>query len=599
MSQVNEIKEAVDIVEIIGERLPLKQAGTNHRALCPFHSESSPSFFVNSQIQRYKCFGCGASGDVLEFLQQYDGMTFLEALQFLADRAGIELKQYARTKDDEEREILLKILQLASKYYHYLLTEHKAGQKARDYLSNRGINQASIKQFKLGYALSQWDGLFNYLTRKKKFYPGLVLKTGLIIQGKTGRYYDRFRDRVVFPLKNHRGQTVGFSGRVLSNDDPQQPKYINTPETQLYHKAKTLFGYSELFQAIRQKKEVVVCEGEFDVIASNQAHVSQIVAIKGSALTADQVKLLERTVEKVILSLDADEPGVKATKRAIEAIKDTSLELRVIDLSAVKMDPLPKDADELIQHDPKLWRETVKESVSAFDFLITVALRKYDQHSASGRRKIIDDLAPVLNNIQHQVEKDFYIKKLAALLEVSVSILADDIKKFGQLKKRPAAKKEQIETSHLSKDSRQHLEDYLLFILFSLPDDQVKKAGQKLAALGLTNPSAQQILKRLSQYQSRYSLKVFSHFLPQDLQAFLMDWSQQPEFMQTVEEINLEKEWRQALIKYQQLTIQDQISKINQQIEALPLKAKKTKAEQTQLDELLRQIVDLQNQRKA
>jgi len=181
MSQISQVKDAVDIVNIISQRLDLKQAGSSYRALCPFHSEKSPSFFVNPQLQRYRCFGCGAKGDVFEFLQQYEGMSFYEALQYLADEAGIELKQYTKTKEDDVREQVLEILQIATKYYHYLLTEHKSGIYAKEYLKKRGIINSSINLFQIGYALDAWDGLFSYLTTKKKYDPVVIEQSGLAI----------------------------------------------------------------------------------------------------------------------------------------------------------------------------------------------------------------------------------------------------------------------------------------------------------------------------------------------------------------------------------------------------------------------------------
>ncbi len=600
MSQVNQIKDAVDIVDVIGKRLDLKRSGSSYKALCPFHSENSPSFFVSPQIQRYKCFGCGASGDVIEFLEQYDGMSFIEALKTLADQAGIELKQYAKTKDDEVREELLEILQWAAKYYRYLLNEHKLGQKARDYLKDRGIQKSSIKLFKLGYALPAWDGLFNYLTKKKKFKPDLIVETGLVIKHRAGRYYDRFRDRVVFPLKNHRGQIVGFSGRIIQQTDKKQPKYINTPETRLYHKAKTLYGYSELFQNIRDKKEVIVCEGEFDVISSNQVHVGNVVAIKGSALTIEQARLLERTVDKVTLSLDADQPGVKATKRAIEVIKDTKLDLRVIDLSSLDTQETVQDADDLIHHDPKLWKKAVKESISAYDFLIEVNLRRHNAQTASGRRQIIDELAPVLNNIPHKVEQDFYIKRLAAKLNVSVDILAQDITRFGQIKeKSPRRKQEEADLQINQEEAAEtRLEDFLMFLLFNSEPDMIKLRAEELSAVGVDNPEGRELLSRLMDLEKEYDLSSFARTLPEDLKVSLMEWTQHPHFLKTIEKINVQKEWQNSLNNYRRSKVRQKISEIQQKIKKLDDKADKSKEEESQLTDYLAEIVNLQNKLK-
>ena len=601
MSQVNQIKDSVNILDEIGQRLDLKRAGSSYKALCPFHSEKSPSFFVNPQIQRYKCFGCGASGDVIEFLEQYEGMTFLEALQYLADKTGIKLKQFNRTKDDEVREQLLEILQLASRYYGYLLNEHRLGKDARLYLKKRGVNQSSIELFKIGYAPPAWDGLVNYLTKKKKFQPSLVEKTGLLIRNNSGRYYDRFRNRIVFPLKNHRGQMIGFSGRILEskkNSQRQQPKYINTPETQLYHKSQTLYGFSELFQQIRKKREVIVAEGEFDVISSHQVHVSNIVAIKGSALTKDQVKMLSRVADKILLCLDSDEAGIKATKRAIDVAKDLNMDLRVIDLSDIASGRF-QDADELIRSQPKLWKKAVKNSISVYDFLIDVSFEQNDPDSAIGRRKIIDELALILNKIDHQVEKDFYLKKLAERLQVSASILQEDINRFGQQSTRKTYQnKTKQSTKQDQLDPLKKLEDYLLFLLINSADESVvDKAGQ-LSKLGLKNPQAHQILSRLIDTKGDYQLEKFAGSLAEDLKAALMEW-QHPDFIKNMDDFNLENEWAKSLNKYQNMLIKDKINLHNQELDTLEKKQPKTDQDNKKIEALLNQIAQLQAQHKS
>lgn len=600
MSQVNQIKDAVNILDEIGQRLDLKRAGSSYKALCPFHSEKSASFFVNPQIQRYKCFGCGASGDVIEFLEQYEGMTFLEALQYLADKTGIKLKQFNKTKDDEVREQLLEILQLSSRYYEYLLNEHRLGEDARLYLEKRGVKKSSIELFKIGYAPSAWDGLTNYLTKKKRFQPSLVEKTGLLIRNNSGRYYDRFRNRIVFPLKNHRGQIVGFSGRILEskkNNQRQQPKYINTPETQLYHKSQTLYGFSELFQQIRKKREVIIAEGEFDVISSHQAHVSNIVAIKGSALTYDQVKMLSRVADKILLSLDSDAAGIKATQRAIEVIKDLNVDLRVIDLSAIDSGKF-QDADELIRSQPKLWKEAIKNSLSAYDFLINVSFGQNDPDSAIGRRKIIDELALILNKIDHQVEKDFYLKKIAERLQVSASILLEDINRFGQKSTSSTYqnKKQSIKEEQL--DPLKRLEDYLLFLLINSPDESVVDKASQLSKLELKNPQARQILSQLTTTKGDYQLEKFAGSLAEDLKAALMEW-QHPDFIKNMDDFNLESEWVKSLNKYQRLLNKEKINLYNQELDALEKKRSKSDQDNKKIEALLNQIAQLQAKHKS
>ncbi len=420
MSQVQQVKDASDIVAIIGERIGLTRAGSQYRALCPFHSERSPSFFVSESMQRYKCFGCGESGDVFEFLQKYEGMSFGESLRFLADKSGIVLKEYEDNQQDKLRNQLLVVLELAAAYYHYLLTKHKAGQTAQKYLKNRGVKPSSIKLFRLGCSLPAWDGLTVYLTKKKGYSPDLLIQAGLAIKGRGGQIYDRFRDRVMFPLTNARGQVVGFSGRTLLKD-VKEAKYINSPETALYHKSQLLFGLSQLRQLIRQKNQVVVVEGELDVISSVQAGINQVVAIKGSALTSDHARLLARLVNQVLLALDSDSAGVEATKKAIKALTGYATELRVIVL------PQGKDPDELCQTDPAGWRQSIDNSISAYEFLIKTALATHNIKESAGRTRVLRELAPIFASIESSVERQFYLERLAQALNARPELVARDL----------------------------------------------------------------------------------------------------------------------------------------------------------------------------
>lgn len=599
MSQIQEVKEANNIVEVINERLKLERSGVNFKACCPFHSEKTPSFFVQEQIQRYRCFGCGVSGDVIDFVQNYESISFYEALKSLADRAGIVLKDYQRTSEDEEREQLLAILDLAKEYYHYLLTEHQVGQLARDYLTERGIKAESIKIFQLGYALDDWDALIKYLHVKKKFPLALIEKTGLLVRSKNGGFYDRFRGRLMFPLKNHRGQVVGFSGRVLDKA-AKEAKYINAPETSLYHKSKMLFGYSELLKEIRKKEKVLVVEGEFDVISSTQAHVNHIVAIKGSALTADQVKLLARVVNTIILCLDADAAGIVATQRAIEIVREQAIDLRVIDLqhldflgTAEKV----KDPDDLAREQPKLWRQAVESSISAYQFLINHSLDKNDLKTPEGQRTVINELAPVLSQISHAVEKEFYLQQLAKALNVKSSLLAADIAKFGQkgVKKTAAKQAEQAATSP-QQPLRQRTEEYLLFLLFQFAPEEIISHAQQLSQEKLSLPGAQNIVKALLQIKSSFTLDKLAKNLAEDLKQQLMDLLLNDHYSGQSKDLDLEREWQKLLKALAKENLRQEIAELNQAINRLDSLAQRSATQEAELEQLLTAIVGKQQE---
>ncbi len=604
MSQIQQVKEATNIIEIITERVPLTRSGVNFRANCPFHSEKSPSFFVSEQLQRYRCFGCGASGDVIGFLEEYDRMTFAEALKYLAERVGITLQDFQRSSADDERDRLLEILNLSKEYFHYLLTEHSAGEKARAYLKQRHVSGQSVKIFQVGYAMPGWDGLVKYLHGKKKYSLVDIEKAGLAIQGKGGRYYDRFRDRVMFPLKNHRGQVLGFSGRTLSPDE-KEAKYINSPETMLYHKSEMLFGLSELFQAIKQEKRVLVVEGEFDVISSAQAHVNAVVAIKGSALTEQQAKLLERYAEQVVLALDADEAGINATLKAIGVVAKHNLELRVIDFAA-KERTGQKDPDEIARETPKLWRELSSKTVSVYEFLLQAALRKYDPTTPEGKRQIIDFLSPVFGGIAHAVEQDFYLQKLSSALNVRLDLVKKDIEKFrygsGNKQKNAApaipsgtTQNTQPQKTDVNREShRSQLERALVAACLANSEFRQNRVVQ-LRSVVLETVGAQEILKRLATVSSDLDLKIITKSWPSDLVSLVFDWILDPNSQMDV--MN-ENQWQLLFGELKKVVTQGELGVLNQRIKQLDSKAQKTDEEELEMTQLLQKIVLLQTKSK-
>ncbi|MBU0974424.1 DNA primase [Patescibacteria group bacterium] len=592
MSQIQEVKEASDIVEIIGSRISLQRAGSYMRGLCPFHGEKSPSFFVDESLQRFKCFGCGESGDILTFLEKYDGMTFAEALEELANRAGITLQKFTKTTDDVHREKILEVLSLAKQYYHYLLTDHKVGTVAREYLKHRSITNESIKIFQMGYALTSWDGLINFLHKKKKYDLNLLLDAGLIIKGKTGRYYDRFRSRIIFPLNDHRGRTVGFSGRVIDGDE-KDAKYINSPETVLYHKSKMLFGFSELYQEIRKSREVVVVEGEFDVISSTQAHMNSIVAIKGSALTANHAKLLKRTVDKVLLSLDTDDAGVQATKKAIIALKETNLELRAVII------PNGKDPDELIKSDPKKWRDAVKASIPAHEFLVKAALMQHDQSKPEGKRAIMKELSPLFAQIEHAVELEHYIKLLASELGVKPESVKEDVDNyknktaFGNSAKKREVKSQNSKVAKI--DPREKLEKYILFLLFHSDKARILRKVESLADVSFQLIGANFVIKELANFSGLFDLKPFAAKLPEDIQEKLFDVYSDEVLLKGLDTLDIDKEWQTLVKKLKSIIVKDEVSIITKELGELDEKLEKTDEEVEKQNLLLKRIVKLRN----
>ena len=378
---------------------------------------------MSQDLQRYKDFGGGASGDVLTFLMEFDGITFAEALQYLADRAGITLERKTFTSEDTHRERIRAALDLAAEYYHYLLLNHSRGAHALSYVRDRGVKEETIKLFKIGYALDDWEGLQKYLIGKKKFTAKELEDAGFSARGQSGKTYDRFRDRLMFPLADAQGRVVGFSGRLLSKE-AKEAKYINSPETALYHKSELLFGFSTLKQNIRKAEEVYIVEGEFDVLSSYQAGVRNVVAIKGSACTTEHIRTISRVVKRIVLALDADAAGVEATKRAISVAKDFDVSLRVLALTG------GKDPDEIARENPGAWREMAEKTVSVYEFLLDAAFRGKDLESGEGIRLATQAILPILSSIQNGVEQAHYVNKVAKKMEVRGDVLEEELRKF-------------------------------------------------------------------------------------------------------------------------------------------------------------------------
>lgn len=417
--QVAEIKAKVDIAALIGERVTLKQRGRRFLGLCPFHSEKTPSFTVSPEIGIFKCFGCSVAGDAFTFLERYDGMTFVEALEHLAQRTGVKLER--RVVDSRVAAMDKQILEanhLAAEYYHFLLTKHKVGKKASDYLRLRGVTKDSINQYLLGYSLQSWDGLLTFLT-KKGYSPELLESAGLIINKSTHQrikesknYYDRFRGRLMFPLRDSRGQVIGFSGRVL-NPTEKEAKYINSPETPVYHKGKHLFGVFENRVEIRREDRVVLVEGELDAISSWQAGVKNMCAVKGTALTEDQVKLVRRFTRNLTLALDSDGAGWEAIVRSLPILEGHGMNVRVALLPTGAKDP-----DECARENPKAWRELIRGALNVYDALIEGIIARTGRETGEQKKQASERLAPILARIENAVEQDHWVAKTAALLGV-------------------------------------------------------------------------------------------------------------------------------------------------------------------------------------
>ncbi len=558
MSDIDEIKARLNIVDIVGARVPLKKAGRNFKGLCPFHTEKTPSFIVSPDRQTFHCFGCGKGGSIFDFVMLLEHVDFPEALETLADRAGVKLERRpADTPEAKIRQKLYEVNHLASEYYQYLLTKHAVGSTAREYLAHRGITDKSMKTFALGYSPNDWDGLLTFLT--KKGYDGPLLETaGLVIRGSRG-YYDRFRGRVMFTLKDHRGNVVGFSGRVL-DPDAKEAKYINTSETPIYVKGKVLYAMDVTHDAIQKENEAVVMEGELDVISSFQIGISNVVAIKGSAVTEDHARLLRRYCERLVFALDSDVAGDAAARRGIEIADRVGFDMRVLSL------PSGKDPDEAAREHPGLLKKAVKEAIPMYDYFLTSAMNRYDKDSAYGKRKITDEYVPVLAKIENVIVRGHYIRKLSERLGIPEEAIGESLAKMksraGFVPKEEAAENQPL----LSRSEKGEV--YLLALLLQgNTKDLLEGNSDTLSSGSFGYAPVRAILEKLGSFAREHPVflaKDFADTLPPELipvfdEAFLWDIS---DVISDGE--RFVREWDKAIREVKRSRIRNSMSKVSQ-----------------------------------
>jgi DNA primase len=554
--QVEQVKGKIDIVEIIGERVVLKKAGRHFKGLCPFHSEKSPSFIVSAERQSFKCFGCQEGGDVITFLQKYDGYSFYEALETLAKRVGITLESYRPTSQDAYRKRLLEIMSLASEYYHFLLTKHKSGEEAREYLKSRSIGSEAISQFNLGYAPKSWRSVSDFLIIKKKYTPEDLEAAGLVIRKDNNNFYDRFRGRVIFPLKDHKGVVVGFSGRTLIKDD-KEAKYINSPETQLYSKSRMLYGLWENREQIRKENGIVLVEGELDVIPSWQAGVKNVAAIKGSAFTSEQAQLMTRFTKNVYMSLDSDSAGQEAIKRAVVIAEQLDLSIRVVQITG------GKDPGDVATANPRSWREMVKGAVLYWDFLIDSAFTRNDPKTGEGAKAISVEVIPALSQISNSVMRAHYVSELARKLKVPEESIYSEINRTNKKKELNILKQTvtSIEKGQVSR--REEMEEYLLSLALQYYG-QLKEYLPKVELSWFGTPAIAKIMDRLTTLDTKTEFKIqtLSKDLPPELQP-IIDQTYLKDLSRVEDPL---KEWEKAISEIKAMYLKSELKKLSSEI---------------------------------
>lgn len=426
---IEAVKAASDIVEVVGEHVQLRKSGSNWVGLCPFHNEKTPSFNVNPARQIYHCFGCGEGGGAIKFLQEIDKVSFPEAVRFLAERAGITIPTAGRSDaDDERNDRLFRANELAAMYFHHKLRQ-PSGADALRYLHKRGLTDATIDEFRVGYAPQGWTNFLD-VAGKRGFPPAVLEEAGLASRRQRGEgHYDRFRDRVIFPITNLSGRPIAFGARALRADD--NPKYLNSPETPIYHKSNVMYGMSRARDAIRRSSTAIVVEGYMDVVALVQAGVENVIASSGTALTAQHAKHLARFAERVVLLFDGDDAGGTAAARGLEILLGTDLDTRIVTL------PAGLDPDSFVRRDrgPEELQALVDDAPPALDVYLDRMAAGVDMDSVTGRARALEHLVPLIAECKDEVRRSLMIRRAAQRLDVDEGALRADL---AAAPKRPA-----------------------------------------------------------------------------------------------------------------------------------------------------------------
>ncbi|MED4570896.1 DNA primase [Brevibacillus agri] len=419
---VNQVRAAVDIVDVVGEYVQLRKSGRAFLGLCPFHSEKSPSFNVNAERQFFHCFGCGAGGDVFSFLMKLEQLTFPEALHKLAERAGIEMPKTQQVEESPEKrakQAMQEAHQLVSKLYHYVLTETPYGVEAMKYLERRGVSMQTIAEFQIGFAPDSWDFVTQFL-KKREFSQELMVEAGLLAKSDGGKVFDRFRGRIMFPIHDTQGNVIGFGGRLLDGSKPKsQPKYLNSPESLLFNKSATLFNLHRARPYIRKRKQALLFEGYVDVISAWQAGFPQGIATLGTALTEQQARMIRRNVDSVVLCYDGDAAGQEATSKAIHILQQAGLIVRVA--------PLPQgvDPDDYIrQHGAEAFSQQVLlQAMPVTAFRLKHLRSQIVINDETDKARLIAKAVEIINELESPVERDMYLRQLADEYSLTLSDL--------------------------------------------------------------------------------------------------------------------------------------------------------------------------------
>ena len=553
------IRDATDIVDLISEHVQLVKKGRNYSGLCPFHDEKTPSFSVDPDRQFYHCFGCGVGGNVFKFIQEIDRVTFVEAVKFLAERTGIALPERSgpSREEDAAADELYRANDLAQKYFHHLLLNDEVGASARTYLQIRGLTDETIEHFGLGYAPPEWDALLKVAGRRG-LSPQILERAGLALPRSTGSgHYDRFRDRIAFPIANLSNRTIAFGARALQPD--QEPKYLNSPETPIYHKGRVLYGLSETRDVIRRQDAVLVVEGYMDLISLAQIGIQHVVATSGTALTEDHCRLLARFARQVVLLFDGDAAGSTAAMRALEVLLGAGIDARVVSL------PSEHDPDTFVQkHGPDALLKRAENAQSVLDFYLEQLAQQYDLSSVEGKGRAVETFKPLIAKLskpQEAVRRDLLLREVAQRLSVDEQALRHEVQ--ASVGHRPASRREGSEpppTTAAPDPPRHELE--FIGLLLNFPQF-IPQTVREFAPDSLSDARTQTLCRTLFNHDAHgkaIDLGMIISELEDDALARLAAQCAAQGF----DEEQVERQWRDYLLYFQKSALQKRIDNARQ-----------------------------------
>lgn len=544
------IRDATDIVDLISEHVQLVKKGRNYSGLCPFHDEKTPSFSVDPDRQFYHCFGCGVGGNVFKFIQEIDRVTFVEAVKFLAERTGIALPERSgpSREEDAAADELYRANDLARKYFHHLLLNDDVGASARTYLQTRGLTGETIERFGLGYAPSEWDALLKVAGRRG-LSPQILERAGLALPRSTGSgHYDRFRDRVAFPIANLSDRTIAFGARALQPD--QEPKYLNSPETPIYHKGRVLYGLADTRDAIRRQDAALVVEGYMDLISLAQAGIQHVVATSGTALTEDHCRLLARYARQVVLLFDGDAAGSTAAMRACEAFLGTGLDTRVVSL------PSEHDPDTFVQaHGSDALLKRAENAQSVLDFYLKQLAQQHDLSSVAGKARAVERLKPLLAKPRDAVRRDLLLREVAERLSVDEQSLRHDLQASMRRPQRPRMESAEPAPTAAPDPPRHELE--FIGLLLNFPQ-LIPQTVREFAPDSLSDARTQTLCRTIFDRHANgkaIDLGMIISELEDDALARLVAQCAAQGF----DEEQVERQWRDYLLHFQESVLEKRI----------------------------------------